>query len=110
MNANNLADEFVVDNADWNEDNLRHWGKEAVTMLRQLEAENQELKTLRGNSVLVPSDKLKQMQAEIHALKDQLAIVSNNLRQGISKSIQKAQAKSIDETLDDWKLTREYCS
>jgi hypothetical protein len=53
---------------------------------------------------------LRQQQAEIEALKEQLEIVSTNLRNGISKSIQKAQARAIDETLDDWKRTREYCS
>lgn len=53
---------------------------------------------------------LRKQQAEIKALKEQLEIVSTNLRQGISKSIQKAQARAIEETLDDWKRTREYCS
>ena len=36
---------------------------------RQQQAENEELKTMRGNSVLVPADKLKEMQAEIAELK-----------------------------------------
>ena len=43
MNANNLADEFVLDNLDWNEDIIRDWGEQAVTMLRQLEKERDEL-------------------------------------------------------------------
>lgn len=43
MNANNLADEFVLDNLDWNEDIIREWGEQAVTMIRQLEKERDEL-------------------------------------------------------------------
>jgi hypothetical protein len=38
------------------------------------DAEIEELKTIRGNSVLVPSDKLQAMQAEIEALKKELAL------------------------------------
>ena len=40
----------------------------SATMLRQQQAEIEELKTIRGNSVLVPSDLLQAMQAEIKAL------------------------------------------
>lgn len=82
-----LADEFRDEHNEWNEDNLRNWGMDAQITLRK-------------------------QQKEIDTLKDQLKIVSNNLRNGISKSIQKAQAKAIEETLDecDWKRTREYCS
>ena len=38
MNANELADEFKEENNDWNEDNLRHWGKQTEAMLRSQEA------------------------------------------------------------------------
>ena len=39
-----LADEFKEENNDWNEDNLRHWGKQTATMLRQQQAEIEFLK------------------------------------------------------------------
>jgi len=42
---------------------------------------------------------LRQLQAENEKLKEQLQIVSKNLHMGISKSIQKFQAKCIDEVL-----------
>ena len=35
MNANELADEFNAENHDWNEDNLRHWGNQSATKLRE---------------------------------------------------------------------------
>jgi hypothetical protein len=38
-----LADEFKEENNDWNEDNLRHWGKQAATMLRQQQSDNEKL-------------------------------------------------------------------
>ena len=41
-----LADEFKEENNDWNEDNLRHWGKQTEAMLRQQQAEIEELKIL----------------------------------------------------------------
>ena len=44
MNANELADEFKEENNDWNEDNLRHWGKQTEAMLRQQQAEIEALK------------------------------------------------------------------
>ncbi len=45
MNANELADEFNADNIFWNEDNLRHWGNQAATMIRQQQAEIENLET-----------------------------------------------------------------
>ena len=44
MNANELADEFKEENNNWNEDNLRHWGRQAEAMLRQQQAEIESLK------------------------------------------------------------------
>ena len=44
MNANELADEFKEENNDWNEDDLRHWGKETEAMLRQQQVEIEALK------------------------------------------------------------------
>ena len=44
MNANELADEFKEENNDWNEDNLRHWGRQTEAMLRQQQAEIEMLK------------------------------------------------------------------
>jgi hypothetical protein len=44
MNATELADEFKEENNDWNEDNLRHWGRETEAMLRQQQAEIEALK------------------------------------------------------------------
>ena len=44
MNAIELADEFKEENNDWNEDNLRHWGKQTEAMLRQQQAKIEELK------------------------------------------------------------------
>ena len=46
MNANELADEFKEENNDWNEDNLRHWGKQTEAMLRQQQAEIEALKSV----------------------------------------------------------------
>ena len=82
------------------------WIMDAAVMLRQQQAEIEELKSELDRAVENYTDKA----IENEALKKQLKIVSTNLRQGISKSIQKAQARAIDETLDDWKRTREYCS
>jgi DNA integrity scanning protein DisA with diadenylate cyclase activity len=48
MNATELADKFKEENNDWNEDNLRHWGKQADTMLRQQQA---EIETLRKSHI-----------------------------------------------------------
>ena len=57
MNANELADEFNADNIFWNEDNLRHWGTQAATMLRQQQAEiealKEKLKWLEGKCLMV---------------------------------------------------------
>ena len=39
MNAYELADEFKEENNNWNEDNLRHWGRQTEAMLRQQQAE-----------------------------------------------------------------------
>ncbi len=44
---------------------------------------------------------LRQQNYEIETLRIQLQIVSKNLHMGISKSIQKAQAKAIDEVLNE---------
>lgn len=38
-------------------------------IIREQQAEIEELKTIRGNSILVPSDKLQSMQVEIETLK-----------------------------------------
>ena len=48
MNANELADEFKEENNDWNEDNLRHWGKQTEAMLRQQALEIQALHQILG--------------------------------------------------------------
>jgi hypothetical protein len=45
MNAYELADEFNAENNEWNEDNLRHWGKQSANMLRQ---QADEIALLRG--------------------------------------------------------------
>ena len=37
--------------------------------IKQLKAEIKELKTMRGNSVLVPADKLKEMQDQMQEMK-----------------------------------------
>jgi len=42
------------------------------SVLRQQQAEIEELKIIRGNSVLVPSDKLAEMQAELITLRKAL--------------------------------------
>ena len=42
-----------------------NYSRQTVELLRQQQAEINELKMLRGISVLVPSDKLKEMQEEI---------------------------------------------
>jgi len=65
MNANDLADrleQFYTGT---------HIQK-AVEVLRQQQAEIEELKTMRGNSVLVPSNKLAEMQAELITLRKAL--------------------------------------
>ena len=77
MNALELSGEFNADNIFWNEDNLRHWGKEAATMLRQQQAVIKNLMDLvdiqKGVSRDVDIDFLNltisQQQAEIEALK-----------------------------------------
>jgi len=72
MNANELADEL---DGFLKEQEQLPWGTkqvyldQAATMLRQQQAEITELKTMRGNSVLVPSDKLKEMQDELAILR-----------------------------------------
>ncbi|UOF81609.1 hypothetical protein [Bacteriophage sp.] len=63
MNASELADEFNVENNDWNEDNLRHWGKQAATLLRQQQA---ELDEWEAAPLIVM---IRQLEAEIEALK-----------------------------------------
>ena len=63
----------------------------SATMLRQQQAEIKELKTIRGNSVLVPSDKLQAMQSEIKALK---------LRELTDEEIYSEMIKCIDEPED----------
>jgi hypothetical protein len=71
--------------ADWLNNPLGYKMGEIATMLRQQQAEIEELKTIRGNSVLVPSDKLQAMQAEIEALKQ--IIDANNLNQNIGQFV-----------------------
>ncbi len=68
MNANELAD-YLDNNAEAMIMSEQPYIDQAATMLRQQQAENKELKTMRGNSVLVPSDKLKEMQAELDSLR-----------------------------------------
>ena len=43
MNANELTDEFKEENNNWNEDNLRHWGRQAEAMLRQQQVRIKQL-------------------------------------------------------------------
>ena len=43
-----------------------------VTIIEKQQAEIEALKTMRGNSVLVPSDKLAEMQAELIILRKAL--------------------------------------
>ena len=75
MNANELADEFETLLKECEE---HPWGNFEIlyhltaTMLRQQQSEIEELKTIRGKSVLVPSGKLQSMQSEIEALKKQI--------------------------------------
>ena len=45
--------------------------------VERLEAELEKLKTQRGNSVLVPADKLADMQAEIRDLQQQVAFLED---------------------------------
>ena len=66
MNANELADAMDTHGFRY------HHVKKAVIMLRQQQAEIEELKIIRGNSVLVPSDKLAEMQAELITLRKAL--------------------------------------
>lgn len=80
MNANELADklrqqqvrieqlEKLLDHSVGADCREMHLTQE----IENRDAEIAELKTMRGNSVLVPSDKLAEMQAEIEALKDKL--------------------------------------
>ena len=69
MNANELAD--ALENMTTGRfDDLTL--TQAATMLRQQQAEIEELKTIRGNSVLVPSNKLAEMQAELITLRKAL--------------------------------------
>jgi hypothetical protein len=65
MTANELADEFKEENNDWNEDNLRHWGKQAATMLRILDGQLAFL----IDAVTKYQAKVEEQQAEIKALK-----------------------------------------
>jgi hypothetical protein len=75
MTANELADwldkKAIVSLTEYFGEHLEL----AADMLRKQQAEIKELKTIRGNSVLVPSDKLQAMQAEIEALKKELALL-----------------------------------
>jgi hypothetical protein len=58
MNANELADEFKEENNDWNEDNLRHWGKQTEAMLRQLQKERDLLFSAHSHE-MVRADELQ---------------------------------------------------
>jgi len=69
MNANELADALENMTTGWFDDLTL---TQAATMLRQQQAEIEELKTIRGNSVLVPSNKLAEMQAELITLRKAL--------------------------------------
>ena len=69
MNANELADALENMTTGWVDDLTL---TQAATMLRQQQAEIEELKTIRGNSVLVPSNKLAEMQAELITLRKAL--------------------------------------
>ena len=66
-----IADCLVIEIPirEWVDNEPKNVMTDIATMLRQQQAEIEELKTIRGNSVLVPSDKLQAMQAEIKALK-----------------------------------------
>ena len=67
MNANELADEFKEENNDWNEDNLRHWGKQAATMLRQQQAEIEALKDALRIKVIL-NEHAQQSMKEVKSL------------------------------------------
>ena len=69
MNANELADALETMTTGWFDDLTL---TQSATMLRQQQAEIEELKIIRGNSVLVPSDKLAEMQAELITLRKAL--------------------------------------
>ena len=56
-------------------------------ILRNKDEEIKELKTMRGNSVLVPSDKLKEMQVEIRALKEALSVLGVNADSVVGKAL-----------------------
>jgi uncharacterized tellurite resistance protein B-like protein len=58
MNGYELADEFKEENNDWNEDNLRHWGKQTEAMLRQLQKERDLLFTAHSHE-MVRADELQ---------------------------------------------------
>jgi hypothetical protein len=60
-----LANEFRKENNNWNEDNLRHWGKQTATMLRILDGQL----AFRIDAVTKYQAKVKEQQAEIKALK-----------------------------------------
>jgi hypothetical protein len=79
MNATELADEFKEENHDFNEDNLRHWGKQAATMLRQ-------------------------QQAEIEALKQQLVTTSSKAKLNYNKGHEDGRQLGIKQERAMWEL------
>jgi MinD-like ATPase involved in chromosome partitioning or flagellar assembly len=60
------------------------------------------LEAFYKDKVYVDKDQvILQLLEQKQALREQLEIVENNLRHGISKSIQKFQARCIREVLDE---------
>ena len=68
MNTNKLADEFNAENHEWNEDNLRHWGTQAATMLRQQQAEISEIKHMNKNWSISEGLALQEIELMKHFL------------------------------------------
>ena len=66
MNSIELADEFKEENNDWNEDNLRHWGRQTEAMLRQQQA---EIEALKAHPVKEQSNLIKVVQNHVKDLK-----------------------------------------
>jgi hypothetical protein len=60
MNAYKLSTEFEFENSEWNEDNLRHWGKQSAVMLieqqSKIDALTEALKIMGINAELILKD------------------------------------------------------
>jgi uncharacterized coiled-coil DUF342 family protein len=70
--------------------------------IERLEAEIKELKTIRGNSVLVPNEKLQEMQSEIAELRK---IVESAIGQAFYEDDYhkaKAEIEALKKQIPDW--------